>query len=485
MIVWLSCMAPIENATETLALRDLASKISRDSSGLCAIRLSMALRSIAIAAVLIGGIHLPLAICYAQELEFRDPTPSERAWIGSKLYEAASRHFAHWEDVPDLDLDVWYRKYLDNAMEAKGRREFSLASMEFVAGLRNGHSSFYDQWLSKKFGGSPGFSLRMISDRWIITASRLAGIVVGDEVVGIDDETFDEFFERQKRYIAASSESARRRQLFWMSYLFPESFDLVFASGMRRSVNRMTQELQDRAHQASPEPRLVGNGIAYLPIRSFSEPEFEQRAIDFITQHQDAKTLIIDVRGNSGGSTPVFLVNALMDRPWSGWIEATPYHLGLASAYSQVRRREASTPEQGWWQGYIDAFSRMKNSMLLFPGEMKQPEQPIYTNDLIVLVDEECASACEGFVMPLRYSDRAVVVGRSTDGSSGQPYMFEFGNGMSFRIGAKRMYFPDGSRFEGVGIVPHIEVPITIDSVLSEADEILDQAIEIALTNRR
>lgn len=32
--------------------------------------------------------------------------------------------------------------------------------------------------------------------------------------------------------------------------------------------------------------------------------------------------------------------------------------------------------------------------------------------------------------------------------------MWDFGRGMSFRVSAKRVVMPDGSRFEGVGTVP-------------------------------
>ena len=46
--------------------------------------------------------------------------------------------------------------------------------------------------------------------------------------------------------------------------------------------------------------------------------------------------------------------------------------------------------------------------------------------------------------MPLKFSGRATVVGETTYGSSGQPYIYDFHNGMGFRVSTKRMYFPDG-----------------------------------------
>ncbi len=60
--------------------------------------------------------------------------------------------------------------------------------------------------------------------------------------------------------------------------------------------------------------------------------------------------------------------------------------------------------------------------------------------------------------MPFKDNGRARLIGETTAGSTGQPYMLDLGNGMMAMIGSKREMFPDGSRFEGVGIKPDIEI---------------------------
>ena len=50
----------------------------------------------------------------------------------------------------------------------------------------------------------------------------------------------------------------------------------------------------------------------------------------------------------------------------------------------------------------------------------------------------------------------------------------------SFRVSAKRDSFPDGSPFEGVGIVPDIEIPVTLAALKSGKDPILEKALEAA-----
>jgi carboxyl-terminal processing protease len=90
--------------------------------------------------------------------------------------------------------------------------------------------------------------------------------------------------------------------------------------------------------------------------------------------------------------------------------------------------------------------------------------QDHFAGKLILIVDAGCMLACEDFTMPFKDKQRATLVRETTAGSSGQPYMLDLGKGMMIMIGAKREIFPDGSRFEGVGIKPDVEaVPSPAD----------------------
>jgi carboxyl-terminal processing protease len=68
---------------------------------------------------------------------------AERVFIASKIYAAVHVYFAHWEDVPDLDLDSAYQHYLSQILVSDNQRRFDLATLEFMARLKNGHSWFH------------------------------------------------------------------------------------------------------------------------------------------------------------------------------------------------------------------------------------------------------------------------------------------------------------------------------------------------------
>ena len=70
--------------------------------------------------------------------------------------------------------------------------------------------------------------------------------------------------------------------------------------------------------------------------------------------------------------------------------------------------------------------------------------------------------------------------GNATQGSSGQPYFLNLGNGMSLMVGKTRHSFPDGSPFEGVGIKPTIRVELRLTDVRNGIDPVLQRARDVA-----
>ena len=79
--------------------------------------------------------------------------------------------------------------------------------------------------------------------------------------------------------------------------------------------------------------------------------------------------------------------------------------------------------------------------------------------------------------MPFKDNGRALLVGETTGGSSGQPALCEIGEGMRCGIGAKRQYFPDGGPFEGLGIEPDIAAPVEPSDLRNCRDRALDTAV--------
>lgn len=380
----------------------------------------------------------------------------ERVVIASQLYSGIQMYFGHWKGVPNLDLDKEYARYIQQAIASDSRRDFDLASMEFLATLQNGHSGFGDKWLRDEFGQMIGFYAYPIEGDWAVTKSSIAELPVGEIIAAINDEPFEAFYQSNRKCLSASDERWRRRAFFEETYLFPPSFTVTLKSGRKVSVTRKGA-FQWPGEEFQSIQSSQRDGVAILRIPAFAPSVFEDSAVEFLKTLGPVKALILDLRGNHGGSTPSNLVAALMDRPYRWMAESTPATIAVLRAWDIG----SSHTELAWG------------------SDPQQPSHPLYSGVLYILVDGGCFSACEDLVVPFKDNHRALILGERTGGSTGQPYSHSFDNGMGFSVSTKREYFPDGSPFEGIGVAPDIEVRTSAADLRAGNDPVLAKALDL------
>ena len=106
----------------------------------------------------------------------------------------------------------------------------------------------------------------------------------------------------------------------------------------------------------------------------------------------------------------------------------------------------------------------------------KAQERPIFTGDMVVLVDGGSASAAEVLTGILQDYKLATVMGQTTFGKGIVQSFFDTQDGSVLKLTIAHYYSPLGRDFHGSGIAPDIK---SEDDVLTEdKDELLEQAIE-------
>jgi carboxyl-terminal processing protease len=380
---------------------------------------------------------------------------TDRAIVASRIYAMVQLYFAHWDGVERSEVDRAYREYLDQALPGADRKGFDLATMRFIAKLRNGHTQFFDNQLD---GRPLKFRLLQVENEWVVVNSQDSHLPRGAIVRTLNASAVDDFVRERAQYVAASNDRLARTHVFSYPGLFPERVSLGLQDGRVVAIER---SIPGDAPGAAPlrvsEGRwLRADRLAYIRIAAFADPGYERTAIELVRQFGSSPDLIVDVRGNGGGATPRLLIGALMNRPWRTWQETTPQHVALFDALG-IPPIQASR------------------------GSRRQPPSAdAYAGRLFVLVDRFCGSACEDFVMPFKDTGRALIIGETTQGSSGNPYRADLGNGMSVAIGAVRYRFPDDTDFEGVGIAPDVSVERTRADLVNDRDAVLERAQEVA-----
>jgi len=355
---------------------------------------------------------------------------------------------------------VAYRQYLAIILQTDNRHEFDLASMEFVAGLHDGHSWFYDNWLDRTYGQPIGFLAYPLAGKWTVVRSVLPSMRVGDVITAVDDISMDDFFNSNRRYVSASSNRDAGVSFFDTPAIFPEKFTIILGDGRRVSNERQNDKKASPAPLNTEGKWLVEKSVAYIRVPTFHGIETQAQALEFLNRFQGAKVLILDVRGNPGTGAPGALQRALMVHPYRDWNESSSEHGGVLL------------------RNYAPAYPG--HSSITISDTFIDPPEAAYSGRIILLTDRLCSCACEDFVMPFKYSKRATVVGETTAGSFSMTRHLDFDNGMILNIAAVRHTFPDGSQFEGVGITPDLEVKVTSEDLRTGRDPVLQRALEVA-----
>jgi carboxyl-terminal processing protease len=351
--------------------------------------------------------------------------------------------------------------------------------MKLFASLANAHTDFMDSWLLRNSKPYTGLRVHYVNHQWVVMNTQHPTLPRGTVITSIDGQAIENLYAEKSKYIYGSDDLSRRNHLFDYLPLFNTNmtFEVGTSSGATIRIDRKDHSPSWLVSNAPPK---IPSGVAYTHITSFDDPKFEKEAIAFVKKNAGSKTIVIDVRGNSGGNTPSQLIAALITQPYRDWTIASAMSVGLLKVYGSFtdNTSEKASPEAyGFEDGMKAYFNR---PMMYWPGSTRLPDHPIYTGRLIVLTDNDCASSCEDFVMPLKVSHRATIVGDRTFGSSGQPITRKISDDITYRISAKRMFFGDGSPFEGVGIEPDIKVVPTLRQIRANEDPVLMKALALA-----
>ncbi|HHX44753.1 MAG TPA: hypothetical protein GX714_12325 [Chloroflexi bacterium] len=388
-----------------------------------------------------------------------------RVQVLAKVFQSIPLYFAHWESssIPKDGLDDAFEALLPDALAMEERRRFSLLMTEFLARFNNGHTGFRDPRLHER--PPLGVLLRPIEGRWTIVASNAAEAVPGDVVLAIEDQPVEAWYDALLRYTAGSPQSRTVQFADLLRYFVPDRYTIRLedASGAERVV-AIARAAHGGAGSPQTEGRLLAPDLAYIKVPSFARPHLEQRAVAYVHEFRDVGCLILDVRGNPGGSTPGELTKALMNRAYHWWMEHSPLHVGLLAYQAQ--------------RGLSGRLFDHARLAWRFPAT--EPDADAYPGRLVILVDRATLSAAEDLVMPFKDNGRALLIGETTGGSTGQPFTHTFANGMSFAIGTKRASLPDGGTFEGVGIAPDIAVEVRRRDLYARVDPVLERAMRFA-----
>jgi hypothetical protein len=208
-------------------------------------------------------------------------------------------------------------------------------------------------------------------------------------------------------------------------------------------------------------------GTVVLHLPSFDDPvRMDSLFAAEADRIRDAERLLIDLRGNGGGSDYNFraLVPLLYTDPIrivSNEVLATPANIAANAALAADTTIPAGIREQLSRQ--VEDMKASEGGWLPFPDRTHELSEVLERPARVaVLVDGRCASSCEQFLLMARQSRKVTIYGEPTAG------ILDFGNVRSATMpsGTLRLFYPTTrskrlphAPVDGIGVLPDVLVP--------------------------
>lgn len=193
-------------------------------------------------------------------------------------------------------------------------------------------------------------------------------------------------------------------------------------------------------HTVSSE--MKDNQIGYIAVSEFDSVTYDQfkEALDNL-ESQGMQGLVIDLRGNPGGSltTVTDMLKLLLPE---GTIVSTKDKYGNTEEITCDGKHEFIKP-------------------------------------LAVLVNQYSASASEIFSGAIQDYGTGTIVGMTTYGKGVVQQLMDLGDGTCLKVTIAEYYTPSGRSINGTGVEPDVEVEYEYDKNNPEADNQLDKALEV------
>ncbi|MGA2607069.1 MAG: S41 family peptidase [Terriglobia bacterium] len=386
----------------------------------------------------------------------------------ARLWSEVKYNFVFLDRRPDLDWDSILELYLPRIAAAGSQEEYTEVLEEVVALLKDSHTQVF----AGGFKDTPALNIEPIEGRPVVTtvgetpAILASGVLPGMELVAVNGVPVQEMLKKKiYPYIAASTPQDRGNRAF--PRLLEGETDTRLSATFQDIEGKMhTVELScdlskhpEAAKWREKPPvefRKLPPGITYVALNTFGSDEVAKEFDSHFDEVLNSKGLILDVRDNGGGSSEncYAIIARLIDK-------ATSQTSKWRTRDYKPALRAWGKPEE-WYEGEADAIQ-------------PRGEKP-YLEPVVVLIGPKTLSAAEDFVVPLKATKRAILIGTATGGSTGQPLFIRI-FGTSVMICTKWDRFPDGTEFVGEGIQPDISVQQTRRDIAEGKDPALARAV--------
>lgn len=424
----------------------------------------------------------------------------------SKFWQEVNYNFVYLNKVDRPKWDSTYSALITTIPETKNDFEYYKELQKFCALLKDGHTNVFmpnnkDFELMNTMFGNYRFFIENIEGKAVIVRVNLSKkeeIPIGSEIVEVNGKSTAQYIaENVAPYISSSTDYVLKD---WsISKLLQGQAGDHFLVKIKKPkgelitlnlTHQMTTE-KETYPAFETESKLLDlkwypNDVAYLALNSFGDSKINEQFLEKLPELYKAKSVIIDLRQNGGGSTSIgtdILKYFTTDTLLYGAKNATRQNSSAFKAWGYYTKA-TDTVGNDWNKKSLLTYQ--DNYMYEFPYsplKVRLNAQRIVV-PVIILIGHNTASAAEDFLIHADNQKHMKKMGQHTFGSTGQPYLFDMPGGGMARVCTKKDTYPDGREFVGYGIKPDIEVVPTLNDYLKNRDAVLITALSYLSKNK-
>ncbi len=394
-------------------------------------------------------------------------TEKQRLDVFEQVWKLVNEHF-HDADFNGVDWQKMRREYEPGIAACTNTDSLSLLLNDMLFELNSSHCgvgplSEIERVISPYLfaAGDIGIDVRILDGRIVVTTvsasspADRAGVKPGFTINSIDGLALSEI-EARVRFRPPFNERNRKFHLTSevLRGLYGEpntTVTLAFTDEAEQSHSRTLMRTERKqavllgaglppAFPRSSAMRLTGK-IACLRFNAFRPSDMEH-VLDDVAKVADSEGLVIDLRGNDGGS-----------------VEGMKLLLG----------RFVSRPMK--YGAYVNRHERDEDSIA--------PAGDRYRGKVVLLVDEMSISAAENMAGIFQQLGIGKVIGQRTPGQMlwGEGYVLH--DSIALAIPVYRLEYLNGRNPENNGISPDVEVRLKKEELLRGKDTQLEKAVEV------
>lgn len=383
----------------------------------------------------------------------------ERLW---RAMDYAYPYFTY----KNVDWTVLRADYAPQAAAAASDDEYWRIVASMLAELNDGHTGLVSP--SMRAGRHYFATCRALGDETggaivvdeVGMTARASGVERGDVVLAVDGRPVESALAALPPTLRAGSTSQQRRAKAAFSILSTteDTLSVTLSGRAGERTVMLSWPVQPPAPAQAPATanlplitaKRLPSGRGLIRIPTFENSSNHNLVAEFdaaLAGLLDAPAIILDLRGNGGGSTFISdpIAARFLERPFT---------------YGRDLFR-ARLPQRGW----RDHFDYRVT-----------PRGDTYSGPLVLLIDETNYSTAENFIVALVDAKRATTVGRRTAGGSGNPLTFTLTGGAVVRFSTGFFQRIDGTPIEGVGIAPDVPITWTVEDYRLGRDPDLEAA---------